>query len=225
MFSGRVFALKNVRLFFTKGGRMKFVSHLDMNRFMIRIIRRSGIPIWYTEGFNPHPYITFALPLSLGFESDYEILDLRLTDDCYPIESLPGILNAVSPEYIRFFDAAEPILKTGAVAYADYEITFDDGGALERPLKAFCAKESIICRKKTKKGDIKEFDIIPKIAGLEISVKNGNTVLSLILPAGSQDNVNPELLLSAFFEEGSTDYYCYSVKRRAVLDKKMQNFR
>ena len=68
--SGKEFAMRNVRLFYKKLGNMKFVSHLDMSRFIIKVIRMSKIPVWYSEGFNPHPYITFALPLSLGFESD-----------------------------------------------------------------------------------------------------------------------------------------------------------
>ena len=73
--------MKSVRIFYTKLGRMKFVSHLDMNRLMIRVIRKSGIPVWYTEGFNPHPYYSFALALSLGFESSCEILDFNLNEE------------------------------------------------------------------------------------------------------------------------------------------------
>ncbi len=70
--------MKNVRVFYEKKGRLKFVSHLDMNRFMSRLITKSKIPIWYTEGFNQHIYMNFAVPLSLGFEGFYEIMDIRL---------------------------------------------------------------------------------------------------------------------------------------------------
>ena len=70
----------DVRTVFEKKGRAKYISHLDLNRFMMRAFRRSGLPIWYTEGFNPHPYATFALALSLGFESEYEIMDFSLTE-------------------------------------------------------------------------------------------------------------------------------------------------
>ena len=80
--------MRSVRLFFKKYGNMKFVSHLDMNRFMIRMVRMSGIPVWYSEGFNPHPYITFALPLSLGFDSDWEIMDIRLDKDEFKNEDV-----------------------------------------------------------------------------------------------------------------------------------------
>ena len=84
----RVFALKSVRLFYTKHGRMRFISHLDMTRFMARVIRRAELPVWYTEGFNPHLYMTFALPLSLGFESEYEAVDIRLLQDDYELSIL-----------------------------------------------------------------------------------------------------------------------------------------
>ena len=75
--------MRNVRIIYKKKSLLKFISHLDMNRFMTRVLRRTDIPFWYTEGFNTHLYINFALPLSLGFESDYEIMDLKITDDEY----------------------------------------------------------------------------------------------------------------------------------------------
>ena len=105
---GRVFALKDVRVFFKKTGRMKFISHLDLQRFMIRMIRRSGIPVWYSEGFNPHPYITFALPLSLGFESTYDVMDMRLDDDNFPLDKTLEMLKAVMPDGIELFGIGEP---------------------------------------------------------------------------------------------------------------------
>ena len=67
--------MRNVRIFYKKIGRMKFISHLDMTRFMSRLISKSKIPVWYTEGFNRHIYMNFAVPLSLGFEGLYEILE------------------------------------------------------------------------------------------------------------------------------------------------------
>ena len=75
---------------------MKFVSHLDMNRFMTRLINKAKIPIWFTEGFNQHAYFNFAVPLSLGFEGQYEILDLRIVDPNYSNEQLVVDLNKAS---------------------------------------------------------------------------------------------------------------------------------
>ena len=68
--------LLRVRAIFEKTGRSKYISHLDLNRCMLRTFRRSGLPIWYTEGFNPHLYYAFALALSLGFESSCEIFGI-----------------------------------------------------------------------------------------------------------------------------------------------------
>lgn len=195
---------------------MRFVSHLDMTRFMARILRRAELPVWYTEGFHPHLYLTFALPLSLGFESDYEVMDFRLEDDGYPIENICEKLNAVFPPYIYAFRAAEPINKPGKITAARFEIAFSDNGELAEPLREFLASPEIICTKKTKRGNEKQIDIAPKISDCEISDNNG-TVLSLTLPAGGEDNVNPELLLGAFFSFYKGDEPYYRIKRTALL--------
>ena len=73
--------MRAVRLNFSKTGRAIYISHLDINRMMTRAVRRAKLPMWYTEGFNPHPYLTFALPLSLGQSSDCEYMDIRIEGD------------------------------------------------------------------------------------------------------------------------------------------------
>ena len=196
---------------------MRFISHLDMTRFMSRLIRRAGLPVWYTEGFNPHLYMTFALPLSLGFESDYEVVDIRVLDDDYDIATIPEKLNAVCPPYINFFDAAEPVKKAGDVAAARFSIAFDDGGEIAEDLNAFLNSGSISVLKKTKKGVEKEIEIGDKIAAFSTSNIDDNTALDITLPAGSQENINPELYLNKFFEYNSK-YYCYKINRTAILD-------
>ena len=178
---------------------MRFISHLDMTRFMTRAMRRANLPVWYTEGFNPHLYITFALPLSLGFESDYEVLDIRLLDDNYPIDTLPEKLNAVCTPYIKFFAVAEPVLKVGDVAEASFDITFDDGGEIKNALDEFLNRDTLTVLKKTKKGGEKEIDIADKIKNFSFDDSGGNTVLKITLPAGSSENLNPELFLNKFF--------------------------
>lgn len=203
---------------------MRFISHLDMTRFMARLIRRAQLPVWYTEGFNPHLYMTFALPLSLGFESEYEVVDIRILDDNYDISTLPEKLNAVCPPYIRFFDAAEPIKKAGDVAAAEFVITFDDGGEIRDALNQFLSRESITVLKKTKKGDIKELEVADKIKEFSVDEKDGNTLLRITLPAGSSENLNPELFLNKFFEEYGK-YYCYVINRTAILDLKGKLFK
>ncbi|MCQ2450275.1 MAG: TIGR03936 family radical SAM-associated protein [Clostridia bacterium] len=214
--------MKNVRIFYTKTDRMRFVSHLDMTRFMTRMLRKAHLPLWYTEGFHPHAYINFALPLPLGFESSYEVLDIRLPDD-YAIDTVCDRLNAVFPPYVRALRADEAVLKTGKVAFAKFEITFRDGGALAEPLNEFVGRPQIIVTKRTKR-DEKQINLAEKLIAATLSKnEDGNTLLSLTLPAGSVDNINPELLLNAFFEQADA-YYPYRVLRTAILDEEKKLF-
>ena len=173
-----VFVLKSVRLFFKKNGPLKFVSHLDMNRVMIRLLRLSKVPVWYTEGFNRHPYITFALPLSLGFSSEYE----------------------VCPKGIEVIALKEPIYKSGKIALADFEVSFSaDSKANEESLKRFLTAKSIPVLKTTKKGGTKEIDLSEKIKGFALKTEDV-LKLTIRLPAGGEDNVNPKILLDKYME-------------------------
>lgn len=212
--------MRNVRVFFTKNGRMKFASHLDMNRLMTRVIRRSGVPIWYTEGFNQHPYITFALPLSLGFTSDYEIMDIRIMDAEFSNEMVKSALNSVFPDGLVVTDVCDAVLKTGEIAFAEFLITFESGDkTFAQSLEEFLSQEAIITEKKTKKGMMKEIDMAPCIKSF--SVSNGDSVeLSIVLAAGGENNLNPTLLLSAF---GETPYY--TVCRKMIYNSAMECFR
>ena len=85
--------MKTVRVFFAKEGRLKYISHLAVTRCLARVFKRSRLPIWYTQGFNPHAYLTFALPLPLGVESCCESFDFRLTEEV-SCEEVTDRLNA-----------------------------------------------------------------------------------------------------------------------------------
>ncbi len=209
--------MKNVRLFYKKGDRMRFISHLDMTRFLARIIRRAGLPVWYTEGFNPHLYMTFALPLSLGMSSEYDVVDIRILDDNYDISTICDRLNLVCPPYIKFFDAKDPIKKAGDVSFAEFKILFDDGGKIKPDLETFLISKNITVSKKTKKGEIKQLDVSDKIVNFCFEICENNTILKITLPAGSVENINPELILTAFFEQNGS-YYCYEITRTAIFD-------
>ena len=107
--------MKNVRVFYRKFGSCKYISHLDTNRVMLRAIGKSGLNIWRTEGFNQHAYITFALPLSLGFGSECESMDFRVLDDNEDLSAIPDRLNSCLPEGIRVFRCAESVHKPAAI--------------------------------------------------------------------------------------------------------------
>ena len=215
-----VFVLRDVRVFYRKKGRMKFVSHLDMNRFMTRLVNKARIPIWFTEGFNQHAYFNFAVPLSLGFEGEYEILDLRIIDPDYSNEQLICDLNAASVPDIEFLEAAEPILKMKEIAFAEFLISFDNLTLeIKEKIENFFKREAIITQKKTKKGGVKDIDIAPMIKKAELE----DNRLTLVLTAGNENNLNPALVLSTLFELEEIKLY-YEVTRTMIYDKEMQSF-
>lgn len=214
--------MKNVRVFYEKKGRLKFVSHLDMNRFMSRLITKSKIPIWYTEGFNQHIYMNFAVPLSLGFEGFYEIMDIRLTDDEYSLDKCLSALNAVSPEDIVFTACTEPLLKTKEIGFATFSLCLDNfSKESKEKLNEFLNRDSVLCQKTGKKGKVKEIDIIPKIRSFAFN----DNKLKLCLVAGSDDNLNPSLVMDTFFEQTDTAPVFYSVSRDEILDKEGNLFK
>lgn len=213
--------MKSVRVFYKKLGRLKFVSHLDMSRFMSRLITKAQIPVWYTEGFNQHLYMNFALPLSLGFESLYEIVEFRLTDDEFALKDCLDALNRVCPDDISFFCISEGGSNMKEIGFAKFELNFDEMPEnTANSLKEFLSKDAIICLKKGKKGKFKEIDLIPKIKEWSID----NNKLSLTLIAGTEDNLNPSLVLSTFFEQTNTEPIYYSVLRTEILNKEGKLF-
>ena len=150
---------QKMRLFFTKLDRAKYISHLDMNRCMSRAMRRANLPVWYTGGFNPHMYLTFPLPLSLGCESSYECVDLKMVQAIDPQEVVQR-LNPCLPPDIQVFAAAAPKMDQKEIAWADYEMTLDGGEQFAQEFADFVQREQIKVLKKTKKGE-KEIDIRP----------------------------------------------------------------
>ena len=199
---------------------MKFISHLDLQRFMIRMIRRSGIPVWYSEGFNPHPYITFALPLSLGFESTYDILDMRLDDDNFPLDETLDMLKKVMPEGIELFGIGEPKAKAGKISYADYVISFDEiSREVAEKLNAFLSQDEIITEKRSKKGKMNKVDLAPAVKRYSVSTKK----IEVTLAAGS-GNLNPKLLFEAFEEASGIKLPYLNIVRTMIYDDMMNEF-
>ena len=217
----KVFVLRSVRVFYEKIGDMKFVSHLDINRFMIRMIKISKIPVWYSEGFNPHPYITFALPLSLGFESTYEIMDIRLDDDSFSNESVFNALNSVIPKDIKIISVCDPVMKVGEITSAEFVVTFDvcDNNLREQIISFLHNNDAILIEKKSKKGKINTINI----SGMIYSFNFKENELKLKLAAGGKENLNPKLLLEAFENKSNLTLPSFSIKRVMIYsgdDKK-----
>ena len=219
--------MKNVRIWFKKDNECRYISHLDLNRVMLRALHKSGIPIWHTEGFNPHPFATFPLPLSLGFRGTNEIMDVKLTDDDYSFKEIIDRLNECLPGGLVVEKVTEPVMKAGKVAYAAFIIEiFCDTASPEvvgRELKTLLDSESITVEKKSKRG-MKTIDIKPGIKTAEVTVSADKVVLETILAAGSSDNINPNLILKTLEERSGFD--CYTViTRYELFDAELAPFR
>ena len=187
-----------------------------MTRFMSRLIKKAGIPVWYTEGFNQHLYMNFAVPLSLGFEGLYEIVEIRIMDEQYSNAACLNALKSVSPPDIEFVSVNEPKLSMKEIGFAEFKLDFfENTDIIKEKIEAFLSQDSIICEKKGKKGKVKEIDIIPKIGAYSFE---GNS-LTLRLIAGTEDNLNPTLVMDTFFSQTQTKPQFYSVTRTAILTK------
>ncbi|MDE7278198.1 MAG: TIGR03936 family radical SAM-associated protein, partial [Oscillospiraceae bacterium] len=113
----------NLRARFEKSGRAVYISHLDLMRTMQRAFKRSKIPVWYTEGFNPHIYLNFPLALSLGVVGRSEFMDFSVTEPA-DFDKLRDSLNGEMPEGLRILEIFEPLYENKDVGFADYMIDF-----------------------------------------------------------------------------------------------------
>jgi len=162
---------------------------------MQRALKRANLPVWVSEGFNPHIYLTFALPLSLGIESICESFEIKIIEDISHAE-IRDKLNGVLTEDLQIIKAAEPIHKHTEIKKAEYEIRIVGDGALDVPNKKFTeflSQDEIVITKKTKKGEA-QVDLKPLIELRTIE----NEKITLLLPAGTNLNVNPMQVISSF---------------------------
>lgn len=205
--------MRNIRIKFSKTGNAKYISHLDLNRFFQRTFKKAGVPAWYTEGFNPHIYLHFLLPLSLGTESECEFLDLKLTDDSAALSDVKNSLNSVLPEGFSVKEVYEYETKPAEIHYCRYEITFEE--AEKSDVERFWARDEIPVLKKTKR---KEYtvDLKKEALSVKISEKDGHGFMSLVLPATENNSVNPELLVTAFGDFTGEESFC-RILRTGVL--------
>lgn len=187
----------NTRVFYSKMERAKYISALDLNNCVIRAIRRSRLPVWKTQGFNPHTYVAFMLPLSLGQEGENEAMDFRLLEDI-PAEEVIERLNAALPPDIRAHAVAVPQFKYQDITAARYRV---EGAPPQESFADFMASPEILTEKKTKKGII-TVDIKPLVELWEYK----DDCLFLKLPAGSEFSVNPALLLGAYSAKTGENY-------------------
>ncbi|SJZ77895.1 TIGR03936 family radical SAM-associated protein [Eubacterium coprostanoligenes] len=221
--------MREVRLRFSKTGQAKYISHLDTNRVFSRALARAKINLWYTQGFNPRPYMSFSLPLSLGVESYCENVDLRILDDLTD-EEIKDRMNNALPLGIRIVDVYEDFMDCHDIVYSDYVYKFefkDNETALEKII-AVLESDEILAQKKAKQGKrriLKETDIKQFIVKYNASIRNNNIVLNIRLLAGPDKNLNPTLLFDTIIRLIDMDYEWKSIGRISLLTKDFKEYK
>ncbi len=222
-----------VRLKFKKVGNLQYISHLDLQRTFNRVIKRSGIPVWYTKGFNPHMKLVFSSPLSIGSESVCEYLDLSMQGDI-SCEEIMEKLNRELTDELCIVDAYVAERKFIDIAWADYTCEiFCDGASCElaTATEKLFSSSPLNMIKNTKSGE-KEIDIVPLIKKAAVSFDADRRVLVIKarLSATGASFLNPEMLISAMKRElgilsGDPSREWYTIMREALLDTKEELFK
>ncbi len=217
------------RIRFSKTGRARYISHLDLMRTFQRAFLRAGLHVRHTEGFNPHAYVSIPLPLSVGFSSECEILEFGLPEGVDKKE-VPWRLTKALPEGITVSDCYDAVRPVKALAYVNYIITLEyDAGApvgAENAIRALLSRESLVVTKKSKKaksGQV-QVDLIPLIRKVDYEGRRDAIVLNTILKA-QNPGLNPALIVSAIeaeCPEAAPDYVSYH--RKQVLEQDMTPF-
>lgn len=220
--------MRSVRIWFNKKDTAKYISHLDMTRCMTRAFRRTDIPLWYTEGFNPHPHLVFGLSLPLGVEGENEILDIRLDDESYPNERVISELNRVTVPGIEFLKIEAPQNKPLLITSGLYEMTIssNNGENIKNAILEKIDSKNILIQKKTKKGEIKEINVSEHLTEFKIIKESENELhFSFILPAGNDFTINPIMFKDALITDFAPENISWSIVRKNLLIKDGTEFR
>lgn len=187
--------LSKYTVVYSKENEGIYISHLDFLRTIGRSLRRAGLPVKYSEGFNPHVCLSFASPLGVGISSRCEMFSVELLSEVDKDDMLSK-LNDALPKSIRALKIYDGERDFSKIAYADYEIVTEDDFDIE----AFMAMPEILMPKKTKKG-IKEVNIKEDI----FSIDGNNKVYKATLKTGNSGNLKPMLLTDAIKKYASPE--------------------
>ena len=221
-----------LRFRFRKVGRLRYVSHLELVRTVSKAATRAGIPCWFTQGFNPVPKIVFGTPMSVGMESECELVELRLTERVEPADALER-LNAATPAELTFLEAYYPDNKLTDQCFAQYEIlvrTDKDAENLAAAFRRLLSDPNLTCRNLTH-GKASE-RVVGRQTGDATVVATGKNALRLTMTLGTSQGefLNPDYVMIALdqatgFLEGSPIENAYLIRRLAALDKDKKPFR
>jgi len=212
--------MKSVRLWYKKSGLAIYTSHLDMNRCFIRAVRRAGIPLWYTEGFNPHPYLNFLVPLPLGTAGEREPIDIRIESDM-PLDEIKDRMNAVLPGGIEITAVTLPEHKTNEITSARYEAELEFANDADAVKFAASARETVAtgvleAEKRSKRG-IKTVNLCEFIDSFEVKSEGNTAVINACLATGTEKNLGASLLAEALCTACGTQAETVRIRRLDIL--------
>lgn len=217
------------RLLFEKKGNAVWISHLDLMRMFQRGFNRAGLRLTHTQGFNPRPSVSIALPLSVGIESSCELLDFQLEGDAVPNEEILARLNAALVEGVKVLAVYDEGQKIKNLAYLDCSLSLEyDGGVPQGAVGAIrelFSREVLLVSKKSKNG-VTEQNIIPMIRSFDIAQKDTDTLLLKARVCCQNPSLSPMQLCAAIEEylpDFSPDFAKYS--RNEIYDFQEQIFR
>lgn len=214
------------RVVYEKCGRAKYISHLDLMRAIQRAIKRSKLPIWYTQGFNPHIYIMFPLTLSLGFESKVEIMDFALIEDL-PFDEVLARLDEQMPEGMRIVSCGRPVHSHTEITSAEYKVRFTTDRTPEECktlFEDFLSKDKIEIEKRTKKKTVNLVDIRPSIDVKSLEIDGKYVCVTMVLPAGGGFNLNANVVIETFLSMYGLEEDGICVERTKIMMYNCESF-
>ena len=201
---------KYISFKFRKVGNLQFISHLDLQKAMAKVLVRAKAPLWYSKGFNPHPKLIFALPLSVGAQSECEYLDVRVERAIPPLELMEHINDELTEE-LRFLDAYYAQTKLEDIYWAEYDFEIVTEGAdenLAREIEKIVTAEQVIILKKAKDKYknifFKEQDIAPYVRDVSVGFEDGAVKINAKLSASinqTHPHINPETIVTMLKEK------------------------
>jgi radical SAM-linked protein len=217
------------RLLFTKTGEAVWMSHLDLMRLFQRAFKRAGLPLKHTQGYNPRPSVSIALPLSVGVESVCELLDFDLEGEAVGCDEITSRINNALVSGIQVLKTYENGRKIKDLALLDCVLTMEyDGGipagAEEKLLELF-ASESLLVEKKGKNGTTQQ-DIIPMIRSLTVTRQDPHVLQMNARICCQNPSLNPTQLVSAislYLPQYAPDHTV--CRRLEILDGNEKEFR
>jgi len=213
--------MDKTRFIYAKQGVAKYISHLDLMTVWRRAFNRADIKLTHSQGYNPHPYLSVALPLPVGTESTCEILDVKLETE--PDVDIIDKLNVALPpglQALQFTQNLRP-LKDIIWTRVQLVVPFFTKKSINEVTCDF--PDSLIVIKKSKSG-IKELDVVPHICHPEFSLKNENVTFTVTIRA-VDPMISPTLLVQALqLVYPDIEWISADITRLAVLDENFENF-